>query len=53
MKIGIKGQYVKIEDETGVYVCMSTDQLLEMMRVLNASINQDGAFIFEILEFKV
>ncbi|MBA7496175.1 hypothetical protein ES702_06773 [subsurface metagenome] len=53
MKISIKGNNVKIEDEADVYVCMSTDQLLEIMRVLNASMNQDGGFIFDLLEFTV
>jgi len=53
MKISIKGKNVKIEDETDVYLCMTLDQLLEMMRILNAATNQDGGLIFDLLEFTV
>ncbi|MBA7496089.1 hypothetical protein ES702_06687 [subsurface metagenome] len=53
MKINIQVGLVQIEDEKGDFVTMTTDQLLEMMRILNVSINQDGGFIFDVLEFTV
>jgi len=53
MKITIKGNNVKIEDEADVYVCMTLHQLIEMLRILNAATNQDGGFFFEFLVFTV
>ena len=53
MRINIRGHDVKLEDEEGDTILITTDQLIEMVRILNAATNQDGAFFFEFLEFKV
>jgi len=53
MRVVIKGKSVMLEDETGDQVSMTTDQLHELVRVLNASTREDGSFLFEILEFTV
>lgn len=53
MKIIIKGKEVTIEDDSGGISVMTTDQLLEMLRVLNAAINAGGDFYFDILKFTV
>lgn len=51
MKIYIKEKRVTIYDETGSAVNMTTEQLLEMIRTINAATNEDGVFIFTLLEF--
>jgi len=53
MRIKIKGKEVTIGDDTGGILIMTTDQLLEIMRTLNAATNADGHFFFELLEFSV
>lgn len=53
MIIRIKGQDVIFEDEKLTTLFLTTDQLIEMVRILNASINQDGRFLFSCLEFTV
>ena len=53
MKISIKGKQVTLEDDTGGKVIMTTEQLFEIVRTLNAATNAGGGFFFEVLEFTV
>lgn len=53
MKIRIKGTNVVIEGELGDCVTMTTEQLLEMVRIVNISFKEDGSPVFETLEFTV
>lgn len=53
MKIKIKGKEVTIEDDSGGILVMTTEQLFEIVRTLNASTNAGGGFFFEVLEFTV
>jgi len=53
MKVTIKSNEVTLEDESGHTLFITTERLVEMMRVLNAATNQDGHFFFESLEFIV
>jgi len=53
MKVTIKGKEVKLEDESGDITYMATDQLLEMVQVLNSTILDGDRFYFENLEFTV
>ena len=53
MIIRIKGQNVTLEDGKGQAVCMSTSELIEIVRILNLSITSEGDFRFNCLEFTV
>jgi len=53
MKVIINGKDVKLEDERGNAFSMSTDQLFEMMRILNIAVREDGTRVFDILEFTI
>lgn len=53
MKIRIKGESVVIEGQVGEAVTMTTEQLLEMVRIVNISFKEDGSPVFENLEFTV
>jgi len=53
MKVTIKKKEVTLEDDSGGILVMTLDQLIEMVRVLNAATNQDGGFFFEFLVFTV
>ncbi len=53
MKIIIKGDQVTIADDTGVILIMTTEQLFQILRTLNAATNAGGGFFFEVLEFTV
>jgi len=53
MKINIEGKKVTFDDGMGNVLCMTTEQLLEIIRTLNAATNQDGGLIFDLLEFTI
>jgi len=53
MKISITGQFVVIDDESGNDVHFATRQLIDIMKILNISLNEDETFIFDTLEFRV
>jgi len=53
MKIKIEGKEVTFTDGEGTVIYMTTEQLLEMVHTLNASTNEDGGLIFNLLEFTV
>jgi len=53
MKVSITGQFVIIDDEAGNDIHFVTHQLIEMMKILNISLNEDETFIFDTLEFRV
>jgi len=53
MKVSITGSFVVFTDDAATDLHFSTRQLLEIIKLLNISINDDGSFIFETLEFTV
>jgi len=53
MRVIIGDQDVIFDDEKGYQLHISTDQLLEMMRILNTVITPEGRFFFLNLEFDV
>lgn len=53
MLVIIKDKEVKLDDEKGHTLEFSTDQLLEIMRILNISTTEHGVFVFKTLEFTV
>lgn len=53
MKIIINGTKVTFEDGMGNVLCMSTHELIEIVKILNLSIRPEGDFLFNSLEFTV
>lgn len=53
MKVTFQGQTVTLDDELGNLITMTTDQMVEMIRILNLTLCQDGDIIFKSLEFTV
>lgn len=53
MKVSIQGQVVMLIDEQGTTITISTDQLLEMFRLLCIAVKEDDGLLFETLEFTV
>jgi len=53
MLVIIKGKEVILDDEKGHTLEFSTNQLLEILRILNISITDNGVFLFQTLEFTV
>lgn len=53
MKIIIKGNKVTFEDGMGNVLCMTTEQLIDIVKLLNLSIRPEGDFRFNCLEFTV
>ena len=53
MRVKIKGKEVKLADETGGFLIITLDQLLEMVRIINVSTRENGVLVFELLEFTV
>jgi len=53
MKVSITGQFVVFVDDSGTELHFSTRQLLEILKLLNISLCEEGIFIFDTLEFTV
>jgi len=53
MKISIKEEQVSFEDGQGHVVFMTTEQLIEIVKIINISITSEGDFRFNFLEFVV
>ena len=53
MRVLIKGTAVIFSDDQGHDITITTDQLLEFLRILNISFRDDGSTVFETLEFTV
>ncbi|MBA7492395.1 hypothetical protein ES702_02945 [subsurface metagenome] len=53
MRVVIQDQNVTFEGDKGEVVFMTTEQLLEMVRILNTVILEGDRFFFKSLEFTV
>lgn len=53
MRVIIEGQAVRFDDEKGVQIHITTEQLLEMVRILNTVFLEGNRFFFNSLEFTV
>jgi len=53
VKIVINDKLVKLDDESGCVITMSTEQLVEIAKLVTVSLGHDGIFAFDMLEFRV
>lgn len=53
MRVSIGGREVIFDDDIDIEVRMTTDQLLEMHRILCLAIKEDNGLLFETVEFTV
>jgi len=53
MKVSIRNNIVILDDDKGNDIHITTDQLLEMLRILDITFRDNGSTVFDTLEFTV
>lgn len=53
MRVFIKDNKATFDSETGAIISITTDQLIEMFRILSLAVKEDDGILFETLEFTV
>ncbi|MBA7604210.1 hypothetical protein ES703_11329 [subsurface metagenome] len=53
IKVSITGHLVVFDDYKGNDIHMSTNQLLDLFRILCIAVKEDGGLLFKTLEFTV